>query len=64
MIVTWVTQSPVSSKVEYGINSLSMMTRGMSETFQDGGTEKRTFVIHRAIMTGLIPGKRYCKILY
>lgn len=64
MTVTWVTlnatQVPV---VEYGTNYLlSQSANGTSTLFTDGGDEKRSMFIHRAIMKDLIPGEKYCNL--
>lgn len=60
MVVTWVTQEATNgSVVEYGIDKLDEIAWQAEETFTDGGSEKRTLVIHRVIMKNLKPGTKY-----
>ena len=62
MIVTWTTFDQTNtSTVEYGVGSLNLKAIGSSTIFTDGGKEKRKMYIHRVTITGLTPGKSYCK---
>jgi len=63
MIVTWLTVNKTKTPVvEYGIDStLSQSSEGTSTLFIDGGDEKRSMYIHRALMKDLTPGKKYCE---
>lgn len=60
MVVTWVTFNATnSSVVEYGINDLSRVAKGIEEKFIDGGAEARNIFMHRVKMSGLVPGQMY-----
>lgn len=63
MQVTWVTLDYVNeSTVEYGTNDLNNSTTGISETFIDGGSEKRKINIHRVVLTGLLSNQTYSNV--
>ncbi|ESO12513.1 hypothetical protein HELRODRAFT_62767 [Helobdella robusta] len=64
MIVTWVTQdNSDGSFVEYGSHSagagMDRVAKGEAILFEDGGSEKRKFFIHKVLLTGLIPNTFY-----
>ena len=60
MVATWVTDSSTDvSVVEYGLNDLGLVAKGIEETFVDGGSQKRVLYMHRVKMTGLVPGRQY-----
>ncbi|XP_022649381.1 acid phosphatase type 7-like [Varroa destructor] len=66
MVATWLTINQTKKpQARYGAagNSssvlFSMKVNGWSTKYVDGGTEQRQMYIHRAIMTGLVPGQRY-----
>lgn len=65
MIVTWLTIDKTRTpKARYGeakgsTPTLNLQAKGWSTRYVDGGTEQRTMYIHRAIMSNLMPGKRY-----
>ena len=62
MVVTWVTQETTSgSIVEYGLNDLQMVAKGIEEVFQDGGSEQRTLYQHRVTLKNLESGAQYSK---
>lgn len=63
MVVTWVTQeSTKSSVVEYGEYAIDQVSSGTEEIFQDGGSEKRTFFIHRVVLRKLSPATKYGRL--
>ena len=65
MVVTWVTLKNVSDPfVFYGLNDLQLNARAITNKFTDGGPEKRSIYVHRAIMSNLSSGKKYSKYTY
>ena len=65
IIVTWATfNSTAKSTVWYGIDKLNLTSQGNSNTFIDGGIEKRHIFIHRVLLKGLTPGQRYSNIIF
>ncbi|KAK2173036.1 hypothetical protein NP493_909g00016 [Ridgeia piscesae] len=60
MVATWVTDSSTKvSIVEFGLNNLTQVAKGIEEKFVDGGSQKRVLYMHRVKMTGLKPGSQY-----
>ena len=60
MVATWVTDNSTdTSIVEYGLYDLNTVSKGIEETFTDGGSMKRVLYMHRVKMTGLVPGRQY-----
>lgn len=60
MVVTWVTQDSANGTVvEYGHDTLNSSATGFEEKFQDGGSQKRVFHVHRTVLRKLIPGMQY-----
>ena len=60
MVATWVTDDPTDvSIVEYGLDDLNLVSKGIEDTFTDGGSMKRVLYMHRVKMTGLVPGREY-----
>ena len=62
MVVTWSTRNDTASIVQYGTEHLTMVAKGSSTKFVDGGPEKATQYIHRVTLSNLEPRKRYSKI--
>ena len=64
MVATWVTDSSTKvSIVEFGLNNLTQVAKGIEEKFVDGGSQKRVLYMHRVKMTGLKPGSQYSKYI-
>ena len=61
MMVVWQTVSAnCSTVVEYGTDGqLSTRVAGEKESFVDGGPERLVRVIHKTLLTGLLPGETY-----
>ncbi|XP_053210301.1 acid phosphatase type 7-like [Panonychus citri] len=60
MIVTWTTFDSIGKPVvEYGTKKLDLLSTGSSSKFVDGGSERRSMLIHRVLLTNLVPGQTY-----
>lgn len=60
IVVTWSTMDRTNlSIVEFGISDYLQTAKGFATKFVDGGAGKRTQYIHRAVLTGLKPKRRY-----
>ena len=61
MIVTWTTFDSIGEKplVEYGTKKLDQVATGSSSKFVDGGSERRSMLIHRVKLVNLKPGQTY-----
>ncbi|XP_063849589.1 acid phosphatase type 7-like isoform X4 [Scylla paramamosain] len=61
MVVTWVTPDAAnSSTVNYGGGGSPLKTaEGSATRFTDGGSEKRSFWVHRVTLPDLLPDTRY-----
>lgn len=65
MGVTWLTVDKTATpQVKYGLTGngppvFDRVQSGYSTLYVDGGTEQRKMYIHRAYMTGLVPGSSY-----
>lgn len=60
MVITWVTMDPINETVvEYGVDKLSMVQTGTADLYVDGGYERRKIMMHRVILTNLVPGQTY-----
>ena len=62
MVVTWSTRDDTASIVQYGMQRITMVAKGNSTKFVDGGAEKATQYIHRVTLTNLKPKTRYSEI--
>jgi len=67
IVVTWSTMNDTKmpSVVEYGtsLKHLTSTALGNVREFTDGGTAQRRQYIHRVQLTGLLTGKKYCKLI-
>lgn len=64
MIVTWTTFDSIGKPVvEYGTKKLDLLSTGSSSKFVDGGSERRSMLIHRVLLTNLVPGQTYSKMI-
>lgn len=60
MVVTWSTMNVTqNSTCVYGIDKPTMVAKGYTRKFVDGGPQQHTQYIHRVTLINLQPGKRY-----
>lgn len=60
VVVTWVTENKTTeSVVRYGYRLMDHRQTGIQESFLDGGSEQRRFIIHRVAITNLTAGAMY-----